>query len=153
MALRKIITEENETLFKTSKPVEKFDKRLEILINDMIDTLKDANGLGLAAPQVGILRRVAVIIDDDENVITLVNPEILDRQGEQQNREGCLSIPGVWGMTKRPSKVTVKAQDKDGKTFKLTREGITAVAFCHEIDHLNGKLFREEVYEYVDIEE
>jgi peptide deformylase len=153
MALRTIVTEGYESLSKISKPVDNFDGRLNILINDMVDTLKDAKGLGLAAPQIGILRRVAIVFDTDESVIVLVNPEIIEKQGEQIATEGCLSIPGVWGKTKRPAKVTIKAQDRNGKTFTLTREGITAVAFCHETDHLDGKLFRDKVFEYIEHED
>ncbi|MDF2685531.1 MAG: peptide deformylase [Clostridia bacterium] len=153
MALRTIVTEGYESLSKISKPVDNFDGRLEILINDMIDTVKNANGIGLAAPQIGILRRVAIVVDSDESVIVLVNPEIVEKHGEQVATEGCLSIPGVWGKTKRPAKVTIKAQDKNGKLFTLTREGITAVAFCHETDHLDGKLFRDKVLEYIEHDE
>ena len=151
MGLRRIVKEGYESLSKVCRPVEKFDKKLEILADDLTDTLIDANGAGLAAPQVGVVRRVvAVLDDDDETVLILVNPEIIKTEGTQEYIEGCLSIPGVWGKTLRPAKVTVRAQDIKGNFFELTREGITAVCFCHEIDHLNGILFREHVTEYID---
>lgn len=152
MALRNIVTEGYESLSKISRPVEIFDDRLDILINDMIDTVRNAKGLGLAAPQVGITRRIAVVIDSDENVIVLINPEIIEKHGEQVATEGCLSIPGIFGKTKRPARVTIKAQDRNGNFFTLTREGITAVAFCHETEHLDGILFRDMVFEYIDTE-
>ena len=151
MGLRRIVKEGYESLSKVCRPVEKFDKKLEILAEDLTDTLIDASGAGLAAPQVGVIRRVvAVLDDDDETVLILVNPEIIKNEGTQEYIEGCLSIPGVWGRTVRPAKVTVKAQDIKGNFFELTREGRTAVCFCHEIDHLNGILFREHVIEYID---
>ena len=151
MGLRRIVKEGYESLSKVCRPVEKFDKKLEILADDLTDTLIDANGAGLAAPQVGVVRRiVAVLDDDDETVLILVNPEIIKTEGTQEYIEGCLSIPGVWGKTLRPAKVTVRAQDIKGNFFELTREGRTAVCFCHEIDHLNGILFREHVTEYID---
>lgn len=151
MGLRKIVTEGYESLSKVCRPVEKFDKKLSILADDLTDTLIDANGAGLAAPQVGIVKRiVAVLDDDDETVLILVNPEIVKVEGTQEFIEGCLSVPGVWGKTVRPAKVTVRAQDVKGNFFELTREGRTAVCFCHEIDHLDGILFREHVVEYID---
>lgn len=151
MGLRRIVKEGYESLSKVCRPVEKFDKKLEILADDLTDTLIDANGAGLAAPQVGVVRRVvAVLDDDDETVLILVNPEIIKTEGTQEYIEGCLSIPGVWGKTVRPAKVTVRARDIKGNFFELTREGRTAVCFCHEIDHLNGILFREHVTEYID---
>ena len=151
MALRNIIKEGDETLTKKSRPVTEFDKKLQTLIKDMKDTLKKADGAGLAAPQVGILRRVAIVVDEDgKTMLTLVNPEIIDVKGEQEATEGCLSVPGVWGQTSRPAEVTVKALDEKGKERTLTRTGITAVCFCHEIDHLDGILFREHVIQYID---
>lgn len=151
MGLRRIVTEGYESLSKVCRPVEKFDKKLSILADDLTDTLIDANGAGLAAPQVGIVKRiVAVLDDDDETVLILVNPEIIKTEGTQTFTEGCLSVPGIWGKTVRPAKVTVRAQDVKGNFFELTREGRTAVCFCHEIDHLNGILFREHVVEYID---
>lgn len=154
MGLRKIVHEGYESLSKKCRPVEKFDKRLKILVQDLIDTLDDAEGLGLAAPQVGITRRAVIVIDsDDETHLVLINPEIIKREGEQEYTEGCLSVPGVWGVTKRPAKVTVRAQNEKGEFFELTREGRTAVCICHELDHLDGILFREHVVRYVPEDE
>jgi peptide deformylase len=151
MALREIVKEGYESLSKISKPVTTFDSRLELLIKDMKDTLTDADGLGLAAPQIGVLRRVIVIVDGDtEQLVALINPEITNASGKQNANEGCLSVPGVWGKTERPAEVTVKAQDSKGDWFEITRTGITAVCLCHEIDHLNGILFREHVIEYLE---
>ncbi|MBQ6051692.1 MAG: peptide deformylase [Clostridia bacterium] len=151
MALREIVTEGYESLSKISKPVTSFDPRLELLIKDMKDTLVKADGLGLAAPQIGVLRRVIIIVDGEtDQLVALVNPEIVSATGSQYANEGCLSIPGVWGKTERPAEVTVKAQDSKGEWFELTRTGITAVCLCHEIDHLNGILFREHVIEYLE---
>lgn len=152
MAIRNIITEEDETLYKKSRPVEVFDKRLHTLLDDMRDTLAKAQGVGLAAPQVGVLKRV-IIVDIGEGVIELVNPVIVDQNGEQQEIEGCLSCPGRYGITKRPQWVQVKAQDRNGKEFTMSGEGLLARVFCHEIDHLNGKLFYDSVIEMVDPEE
>lgn len=154
MALRNIIKEGDETLTKKSRPVTEFDKKLKILVKDMKDTLKKADGLGLAAPQIGILRRLVIVLDDDgKTMLALINPEIIDTKGEQEATEGCLSVPGVFGKTHRPAEVTVKAFNEKGEEIILTRKGITAVCFCHEIDHLNGILFREHVEEYIDPED
>ncbi len=154
MALRNIIKEGDETLTKKSRPVTEFDKKLKILVKDMKDTLKKADGLGLAAPQIGILRRLVIVLDDDgKTMLALINPEIIDTKGEQEATEGCLSVPGVFGKTHRPAEVTVRAFNEKGEEIILTRKGITAVCFCHEIDHLNGILFREHVEEYIDPED
>ena len=154
MALRNIIKEGDETLTKKSRPVTEFDKKLKILVKDMKDTLKNADGLGLAAPQIGILRRLVIVLDDDgKTMLALINPEIIDTKGEQEATEGCLSVPGVFGKTHRPAEVTVRAFNEKGEEIILTRKGITAVCFCHEIDHLNGILFREHVEEYIDPED
>lgn len=152
MALRNIVTEGDEVLTKRCRPVERFDTHLKTLIQDMKETLLRADGVGLAAPQVGILRRLALVRDEvDENrIFVLVNPSIIAFSGRQTPVEGCLSIPGIWGKTVRPATVTVRAQDENGTWFKVTRGGITAVCFCHELDHLDGKLFREHVTEYVE---
>ena len=151
MALREIVTEGYESLSKISKQVTSFDSRLELLIKDMKDTLAKADGLGLAAPQIGVLKRLIIIVDGETgNMLALVNPEIVSSSGTQNANEGCLSIPGVWGRTERPAVVTVKAQDSKGEWFEITRDGITAVCLCHEIDHLNGILFREHVIEYLE---
>ncbi len=145
MGIRNIVKIGDEGLRKTAKPVAKFDIRLWLLLKDMADTMYKADGAGLAAPQVGILRRV-VVVDDGNGLVELVNPEIIETEGEQCGPEGCLSIPGRQGLVCRPGKVTVRAQDRHGKFFEKTGEGLLARAFCHEIDHLNGVL-------YVDIME
>lgn len=138
--IRKIITLGNETLRKVSNPIKKFDLRLWLLLRDMAETMYDANGVGLAAPQVGILRRV-VVIDVGDGIIELVNPEIIATEGEQAGPEGCLSVPGRQGFVRRPQKVTVRAYDRKGKPFEMTGEGLLARAFCHEIDHLDGRVY------------
>lgn len=138
--VRKIVKLGDEALRKTCKRMEKFDLRLWLLLRDMKDTMYNAEGVGLAAPQVGILRRV-VVIDVGEGLIELVNPEIISREGEQEGPEGCLSIPGRSGYVVRPKKVTVRAQDRNGKRFEITGEDLLARALCHEIDHLDGTLY------------
>lgn len=138
--IRKIITLGNETLRKVSNPIKKYDLRLWLLLRDMAETMYDANGVGLAAPQVGILRRV-VVIDVGDGIIELVNPEIIAAEGEQAGPEGCLSVPGRQGFVRRPNKVTVRAFDRKGKPFEITGEGLLARAFCHEIDHLDGRVY------------
>ena len=143
MALRTIITEGDPVLAKVCRPVENFDDRLHVLIDDMKETLAVSNGVGLAAPQVGILRRVVLVMDADDNVIELVNPEIIHCEGEQDGLEGCLSVPGKYGFVTRPMKVTVRAQDRNGKMFEVSGEELTARCFCHELDHLDGHLFVE----------
>lgn len=143
MAIRKIVELGDEKLRKHAKPVEKFDLRLRLLLKDMADTMYKANGVGLAAPQVGILRR-AVVVDvgeDEPQLFELVNPEIIAFEGEQEGPEGCLSVPGRSGVVKRPEKVTVRAQDGRGNPIEITAEGFLARAFCHEIDHLDGTLY------------
>lgn len=137
---RKIVKLGDETLRKTSKRMEKFDLRLWLLLRDMKETMNKADGVGLAAPQVGILRRV-VVIDVGDGPIELVNPEIIEAEGEQAGAEGCLSIPGRTGYVARPNKVKVKAQDRNGKPFEIEGEGLLARALCHEIDHLDGRLY------------
>lgn len=140
MAIRNIVQFGDEVLNKECRKVESFDERLHQLLDDMKETLADANGAGLAAPQVGILRQVC-IVDVGEGPIELINPEIVKTEGEQAGAEGCLSYPDRWGVVTRPMKVTVKAQDRNGKWFKVTGEELCARAFCHEIDHLHGVLF------------
>ncbi len=140
--VRKILKLGDESLRKTSKPMPKFDLRLWLLLRDMADTMRKAEGVGLAAPQVGILRRVVVIdVGDEHGLIELVNPEIIAVEGEQAGSEGCLSVPGRRGWVVRPEKVTVRAQDRNGKFFEITGEGLLARAFCHEIDHLDGVMY------------
>ena len=138
--IRKIVKLGDETLRKQSKPMQKFDLRLWLLLRDMADTMYKADGVGLAAPQVGILRRV-VVVDTGDGLVELINPEIIAREGEQAGAEGCLSLPGRQGYVVRPQKVTVRAQDRKGKPFEITAEGLKARAFCHEIDHLDGVLY------------
>ena len=140
MALRNIVKLGDPVLTKKSRVVEKFDDRLATLIDDMLETMYDGNGVGLAAVQVGILKRV-VVIDIGEGPMVLVNPEIIYTEGEQISQEGCLSLPGKWGTTSRPKKVQIKAQDRTGKWQVFTGEDLKAKAFCHEIDHLDGILF------------
>lgn len=147
MALRNVLTEENKTLYKTSRPVVKFDERLHTLLDDMTETLVHANGVGLAAPQVGVLRRAVIVLEtnvsegEEPYFIELLNPEIVSAEGEQCGSEGCLSVPDQYGLVKRPQKVRVRAQDRSGNWFEAEGEGLTARCFCHEIDHLNGVLF------------
>lgn len=145
MALRTIITQGHPTLAKIARPVTVFDKKLETLLDDMIETLDDANGVGLAAPQIGILRRV-VVVDSGERIIELVNPEIISTSGEQDGLEGCLSVPGKYGMVKRPNYVKVRAQDRTGAWFEVEGEELTARCFCHELEHLDGHLFVEKAH-------
>ncbi len=140
MALRKIITKENSMLRKTSRPVTKFDDRLAMLLDDMAETMYAADGVGLAAVQVATLRR-AIVIDVGTGLMELVNPEILETEGEQCAEEGCLSIPNEYYETIRPEKVKVKAQDRHGEWHEYEGEGLLARCFCHEIDHLDGVLF------------
>ena len=143
MGIRKIVTVGDEALRKHCKPQEKFDRRLAVLLKDMADTMYKAEGVGLAAPQVGILRRVAVVdvTEDHSGLLELVNPEIIEREGEQTGREGCLSVPGRQGVVTRPMKVKVRFLDRNGDGFELETEGFEARAICHELDHLDGKLY------------
>ena len=138
--IRKIVKLGDEVLRKQSKPMQKFDLRLWLLLRDMAETMYKAEGVGLAAPQVGILRRV-VVIDIGEGLVEMVNPEIIAFEGEQGGPEGCLSVPGRRGYVVRPNKVTVRAQDRNGKFFELTGEGFMARAICHELDHLDGVIY------------
>jgi len=140
MAIRNILKSDDDLLRKTSRPVTKFDKRLHILLDDMKETLAGVNGVGLAAPQVGVLRRV-FIVSDGEKVIECINPEIISSDGEIEDVEGCLSIPGVFGYVARPQTVRIRAYDRDGNIFEAEGSEIMARAFCHETEHLDGKLF------------
>lgn len=149
MAIREIRKKGDEILQKKCKPVVDFDKKLHILLDDMYDTMVKNDGVGLAAPQVGILKR-AVVIDTGMGKIELVNPEIIEESGSQTGSEGCLSVPKVFGEVERPMNVKVRAQDRYGKWFEAEGEELTARAFCHEIDHLDGKLFTEKVIRYID---
>lgn len=147
MAIREVRTKEDEILYKVCKPVKDFDKRLWILLDDLYDTMKKKDGVGLAAPQVGILKR-AVVIDIGDGKIELVNPEITKQSGTQTGNEGCLSVPGVFGEVERPNEVTVKAQDRNGNFFEISGTELLARAFCHEIEHLEGKLFLDRVIRF-----
>ena len=143
MALRKIALQGEPCLTKTCRPVTDFNGRLDDLLDDLTDTLVDSGGVGLAAPQVGILRRVCVVMNEDDEIIELVNPEIIYTEGEQTGLEGCLSVPGKYGEVTRPWFVRVRAQDRRGNWFEAEDEGLTARCFCHEIEHLDGHLFVE----------
>ena len=141
MAKLNIVKIGDEALRRVCRPVENITPRVVTLLDDMIETMRDADGVGLAAPQVGILRRIAVIEVEEGNVIELINPKIIAYAGEQNEQEGCLSIPGRWGITKRPKHVTVRATNRHGEIFEVSGSDLLARALCHEIDHLDGKLF------------
>ena len=153
MALRKIALQGEPCLTKVCRPVTDFNGRLHTLLDDLADTLADSGGVGLAAPQVGVLRRVCVVLDEEDQLIELVNPEIIRTEGEQTGLEGCLSLPGKWGIVTRPNRVRVRAQDRDGDWFEAEAEGLTARAFCHEIEHLDGHLFVEHIDHFLTEEE
>ena len=148
MAIRKILVEGEETLRKHARKVEKFDQRLWTLLDDMAETMYDADGAGLAAPQVGILKRV-VVIDVGEGLIELINPEIIHTEGSQINPEGCLSIPGRRCTVDRPAMVVVRAQNRNGEAIEITGTEFLAMALCHEIDHLDGILYIDKMIEDV----
>ena len=152
MGLRKILTDAEPALHKVCRPVEKFDHRLHKLLDDMRQTLAEANGVGLAAPQVGILRRV-VIVDTGEEILELVNPELLETDGEQVGAEGCLSVPGKYGLVKRPYYAKVRAQDRNGDWFEAEGEELIARCFCHELDHLDGIVYTEVMERFLTDEE
>ena len=152
MGLRRILTAEDPALHKVCRPVEKFDRRLHRLLDDMRQTLAEANGVGLAAPQVGILRRV-VIVDTGEEILELVNPELLETSGEQEGAEGCLSVPGKYGLVKRPNYAKVQAQDRNGEWFEAEGEELIARCFCHELDHLDGIMYTEIMERFLTEEE
>ncbi|MFV0496559.1 MAG: peptide deformylase [Candidatus Fimivivens sp.] len=153
MAIRKILNESDELLRKHSRTVEQFDNRLHMLIDDMAETMAQASGVGLAAPQVGVLRRV-IILDVGQGVIELVNPEIIYESAEQiDDAEGCLSSPGEYGLVKRPKKVRAKYYDRHGKVCEIEGEALLARAICHEIDHLNGRLFKDLVSRMLEPDE
>lgn len=143
MAIREIVTQGDPVLNKVCHPVTQFDQKLWDLLDDMHDTLAQSNGVGLAAPQVGILRRVVLVVNGEDRVIELINPAIVYTEGEQEGFEGCLSVPGKWGVVTRPMRVRVRAQDRNGNWFEEEDEELTARCFCHELDHLDGHLFSE----------
>ncbi|GAA6515144.1 peptide deformylase [Merdimmobilis hominis] len=152
MAIREILREDDPVLRKVCHKVEKFDRRLWSLLDDMAETMYEANGVGLAAPQVGICRRV-VVIDVGNGRIELINPEIIRTCGRIEGPEGCLSSPGEYGIVPRPEKARVRAQNRDGEWFEMSGEGLLARAFCHELDHLDGKLFKDLALRMMDPEE
>ena len=150
MALRNIRVDDDPILRKVSRPVEKLDQRTQTLIDDMFDTMYDAEGVGLAAPQVGVLKQIVVIDTGEEGEkMVLINPEIIHEEGEQRGQEGCLSFPGKAGYVTRPNIVTVRALNREGAVFEKTGEGLLARAFCHEIDHLKGQVYIDKVEEWV----
>ena len=152
MGLRKILTDKDPALHKVCKPVTAFDAKLHKLLDDMGETMQDANGVGLAAPQVGILRRV-VTVDLGDEILELVNPTLLETDGEQVGAEGCLSVPGKYGLVKRPYFAKVKAQDRFGEWFEVEGEELIARCFCHELDHLDGIVYTEVMDRYLTEEE
>lgn len=152
MAIREIRKYDDPALYKVCRPVEKFDERLGELLDDMAETMYQANGVGLAAPQVGILRRV-VVIDVGDGIIELVNPRILRTAGSETTSEGCLSFPREYGLVERPTEVEIEAEDRHGKTFRMTGHDLLARAFCHETDHLDGKVFKTIAIEMLDEED
>ena len=154
MALRKIVEQGDECLTKVCRHVTEFNRHLHQLLDDMLETLTDANGAGLAAPKVGVLRRVCLVMDEDcDEYLELVNPEIIEESGEQTGLEGCLSVPGKWGIVTRPNKVRVRAQDRDGNWFEAEGEGLAARAFCHELEHLDGHMYTEHIDHFLSEEE
>ena len=142
MALRKILNDQEPALHKTCRPVEDFNSKLHTLLDDMRETLIESGGVGLAAPQVGILRRV-VLVDNGEEILELVNPTLVETDGEQEGPEGCLSVEGKYGLVKRPYYAKVRAQDRYGNWFEAEGEELTARCFCHELDHLDGILYTQ----------
>ena len=149
MAKLKIVKYGDETLRKVCRPVDQITPRIITLLDDMIETMRAADGVGLAAPQVGVLRRIVVIEVEEGQVYELINPRIVAFAGEQQEQEGCLSVPGRWGITKRPMHVTVRALNRYGEEIQVSGSGLLARAFCHELDHLDGKLFIDEMIEEI----
>ena len=152
MALRKILTADEPALHKVCHPVTRFDEKLHLLLDDMAQTLTDANGVGLAAPQIGIMRRI-FIMDIGDEIVELINPEILETGGEQDGMEGCLSVPGEYWLVKRPNYAEVRAQDRDGNWFELEGEELIARCICHENDHLDGHIYTEIAYRKLSDEE
>ncbi len=145
MALLKILSDGDETLRRKCRPVTQINERIITLLDDMTETMRRANGCGLAAPQVGVLRRIAVVEVEPGEVIELINPEIIKADGSQNEQEGCLSIPGRWGITERPMSVTVRAANRNGEIFTVKGKELLARALCHEIDHLDGILFTDKM--------
>ena len=152
MGLRKILTDKEPALHKVCKPVTSFDAKLHKLLDDMGETMRDSNGVGLAAPQVGILRRV-VTVDLGDEILELVNPSLVETDGEQVGAEGCLSVPGKYGLVKRPYYAKVKAQDRYGEWFEVEGEELIGRCFCHELDHLDGIVYTEVMERFLTEEE
>ena len=150
MAKLKILKVGDDTLRKVCRPVDTVNNRVLTLLDDMVETMRAADGVGLAAPQVGVLRRIVVIETPEDGLIELINPKIIAFSGEQESEEGCLSVPGRWGITRRPMHVTVRAMNRRGETFDVTGSGLLAKAFCHEIDHLDGKLYIDKAIKMLD---
>lgn len=154
MALRKIIEQGDPCLTKVCRPVTGFGPRIHALLDDLVETLCEAGGAGLAAPQVGVLRRACVVMDvDTEEIFELVNPEILEQDGEQTGLEGCLSVPGKWGLVSRPEHVRIRAQDRDGAWFEMEGTDLMARTICHELEHLDGHLYTEHIDRFLSDEE
>ena len=163
MAIREIVTMGDSTLRKVCRPVTDFNAKLHRVLDDMLETVVDANGAGLAAPQIGLMRRICLVLDEEsEQYLELINPEIVEQSGEQTGLEGCLSVPNKWGIVTRPNVVKVRAQDRYGDWFEAEADGLMARAFCHEIEHLDGHLYVEhidhflsekELREYLEAEE
>lgn len=145
MAKLKIVKMGDDTLRKVCRPVEQITPRILTLLDDMIETMRAADGCGLAAPQVGVLRRIAVVEVEPGEVYELINPKIISYAGEQEGQEGCLSVPGRWGIVRRPKHVTVRAMNRQGEWFEVTGSDLLARAFCHELDHLDGVLYTDKV--------
>lgn len=143
MALRKIVVEGDEVLRKRSREVSQVDDRIRMILDDMLETMRDYDGVGIAAPQVGILKRIFIVEAEEGDVLEAVNPEILSMDGLVAGEEGCLSVPGYYGTVERPEKVRLRAQDRKGEFYEIEAEGLKAVAICHEYDHLEGVLFTD----------
>jgi len=143
MALRKIVVEGDEVLRKRSREVSQVDDRIRMILDDMLETMRDYDGVGIAAPQVGILKRIFIVEVEEGDVLEAVNPEILSMEGLVAGEEGCLSVPGYFGTVERPEKVRLRAQDRKGEFYEIEAEGLKAVAICHEYDHLEGVLFTD----------
>ena len=155
MGLRKILTDKDPALHKVCKPVTNFDSKLFKLLDDMRDTLIESGGVGLAAPQVGILRRVVLVDvgEEDNEIVEFINPEMLETDGEQMGAEGCLSVPGKYGLVNRPYYAKVRAQDRNGNWFEAEGEELIARCFCHELDHLDGIVYTEKMDRFLTDEE
>ena len=150
MAILNVVLEGDPILREKCREVTEITDRTKTLLDDMVETLHQQNGAGLAAPQVGIKRRICVVEVEDGELYELINPVIIKKSGHQEELEGCLSLPGKWGITKRPMKVTVQAQNRNGELYTVTGEGLKARALCHEIDHLDGILYTDNVVRMLD---